>query len=51
MDSATIAYKVLGAVARKNPNKLIYMRTPVPYMPGPPLDAETGTAYAYGYAK
>ncbi len=27
MDSVTIAYKVLGAVARKNPNKLIYMRT------------------------
>ena len=27
------------------------MRTPVPYMPGLPLDAETGTAYAYGYAK
>ena len=27
MDSVTIVYKVLGAVARKNPNKLIYMRT------------------------
>lgn len=27
MDSVTIAYKVLGAVARKHEKKLIYMRT------------------------
>ena len=27
MDSVTIAYRVLGAVVRKNPKKMVYMRT------------------------